>query len=772
MRSKPTVAVIVLFACCALFALASASAGAAQRVDLRLLLLGASGGEPTFQAWEAQLRREGVPYDEIVARPGHTAITAATLSRTLEGGIQEGRYQAVIVAVGNLPVCEERGCFSALSAEEWTAIAEYERTFHVRQLSQYVYPAPEFGLNWPSSGGAFEGVSARLTAAGESLFPYLRGPISIGSGTWGYLSTPLEAGDYTTLVADGGGDSLLGIYRHADGREEMVGTFDGNQFQIQTQLLRHGELAWVTRGTYLGDQRNYLELQVDDVFLPDDIWSTSTHTTDYNPADAVRMSSEDVTSAVEWSRSSGLRLDMVFNGGGSVEYREAHGGSDPLLTALTEHAATFGWIDHTYDHPNLDCSTQAFIEGEIADNVRWAREAGFTLRGDELVTGEHSGLANLVPGNPGTIDPPSLEEASVVATGGTLAAGRWDYGVTATDEGGETIASTTTLTTSGSTSEARFAWEAICHARSYKVYRRPSGGSWLLLTAISQPERAFTDEGPVTIRYADRGGEGSAASPPSTNGATLSPYGQNASFSAALEGAGVDYVATDASKPYPQTPTEARGATYPAGASFVDGRARTVPRYPTNVYYNVATREQLVDEYNHLYLPPELGGVCVNTEVTTCRSSAARWEDVVELESQLIFTHAMGNDPRPHYFHQTNLADSRAREGAVLYPVIDATLALYESYFSLSSEPLQQLTHAQIGDLLARQSAWAAANARTVAGYIEGEEVVLLNGEGSAVNVPISGTEVGTLYGGTRSGWEEAAAGTTRYTAATAWPRP
>ena len=108
-------------------------------------------------------------------------------------------------------VCERNGCVSALSAEEWTAIAEFERTFHVRQISQYVYPEPEFGLNWPSSGGAFEGVSARVTAAGESVFPYLRGPVSIGSGTWGYLSTPLEAGNFTTLVTDGGGsDALLG----------------------------------------------------------------------------------------------------------------------------------------------------------------------------------------------------------------------------------------------------------------------------------------------------------------------------------------------------------------------------------------------------------------------------------------------------------------------------------------------------------------------------------------------------------------------------------
>src|SRR5215213_11637434 len=78
MRLKPIVLVLCL--CALLSALAAAPAGAAQRIDMRVLLLGAAGWEPSLAAWEAQLRREGVPYDEIVARPGHTPIRAETLS--------------------------------------------------------------------------------------------------------------------------------------------------------------------------------------------------------------------------------------------------------------------------------------------------------------------------------------------------------------------------------------------------------------------------------------------------------------------------------------------------------------------------------------------------------------------------------------------------------------------------------------------------------------------------------------------------------------------
>ena len=218
----------------------------------------------------------------------------------------------------------------------------------------------------------------------------------------------------------------------------MVQTFDSNAVQLHSELLRHGQLAWVTRGTFFGDQRNYLEMHVDDIFLPDDIWNPAGHFTDFNPADAVRMSPGDVTTAVAWSRATGLRLDGLYNGGGSVAYTEEHGGSDPLLAAFQANRTTFGWVNHTYDHPNLDCSARGFIVEEIQQNTRWARAAGFTVNAGELVTGEHSGLANLIPGSPGLVDPPSIEEAWETALGGTLSGGTYEYAVTVTDPRGET----------------------------------------------------------------------------------------------------------------------------------------------------------------------------------------------------------------------------------------------------------------------------------------------------------------------------------------------
>jgi hypothetical protein len=772
MRAKSII--VALAICCALSAGVGASgASAAQRIDMKVLLLGATGGEPSFQAWQAQLRREGVPFDQLIATPGHAPITASTLSQTLAGGIEEARYQAVVVAVGGLPRCEEGGCVSALAPEEWAALSSFEQAFHVRQLTAYTYPGPDYGLNWPTSSGPLDGDEATLTAAGQATFPYLQGVVKISAGTYGYEATPLEGAAFSTLLTDANGAALLGVYTHPDGREEMVQTFDSNAFQLHSELLRHGQLAWVTRGTFFGDQRNYLEMHVDDVFLPDDVWNPTDHATDFNPEDAVRMSPGDVATAVAWSRATGLRIDGLYNGGGSVAYAAEHGGSDPLLAAFQANKATFGWVNHTYDHPNLDCSAKGFIVEEIERNTRWARAMGFAVNAGELVTGEHSGLANLIPGSPGTLDPPSIDEVEVSSRGGTLSGGAYDYAVTATSPHGETIASTATAVVPArtvSTASVRLGWQAICHAVAYKVYRRVSpAGAWALVGTLPQPETAFKLSGPVTIRFKDTGAAGTLTTPPSANGAAIDPYGQNPSFAAALESVGVRNTGGDASKPYPVTPTSTTGPTYPAGTSFVEGRFRVIPRYPTNVYYNVATQAQLVDEYNHLYLPPELGGVCVNTATTTCRTSAASWSDVVQAESDRMLGHMMGNDPRPHYFHQTNLAESESAEGAVFYPVLNATLADYARSFN-ASEPIVQLTPTQISDQLGRQEAWGAA--RSVSGYIEGARVTIANGGTTSVVVPLSGTEVGTLYGGTRSGWANAAVGSSTRTAVTAWPAP
>ncbi|HEV7885515.1 MAG TPA: hypothetical protein VGO81_18220, partial [Solirubrobacteraceae bacterium] len=126
-----------------------------RRIDLRVLLLGGDGQEPAFRAWEAALQREGVPYHTIVARLGHPPIDA----RTLRAGTIRARYQAVIVAAGGLPAFDGARYVSALTADEWAALADFERDFGVRRITAFAYPSTLYGLTAPRHSGATRGLT-------------------------------------------------------------------------------------------------------------------------------------------------------------------------------------------------------------------------------------------------------------------------------------------------------------------------------------------------------------------------------------------------------------------------------------------------------------------------------------------------------------------------------------------------------------------------------------------------------------------------------------
>jgi hypothetical protein len=749
-----------------------------QRVDLKVLLLSADGTEPGFGAWKAELEREGVPYKAIVA----DTDAAITESQLFDG--DHAFYQAVILASGDLGhnVINADGTVSyltSLSDPEWAAIAKLERTFGIRRLSDYTAPTPAHGLT-TVGGAAQDGAVGTLTAAGQLAFPYLRGPVAVANDdavaaeAFGYRATPVNAADWQTLVAAPDGTAYLGIYTHPDdGREEMVMTVASNQFQNHNQLLRHGMLNWVTRGVFLGYERSYLELDVDDVFLADDRWDATANTTDYDPAHAIRMTPADVASAVAWQNRSGLKLNMVYNMGGVDLYGGTAG--DALLAAFRGVKNEFRWINHTLEHPNLDCTTAVYTARQFTENqARFASDLGGVAPGlndpSELVAGEHSGIANTRPGNPGTIDPPSIGDA-VGAAGGTLAAGTYDYGVTATTAAGETNASIASVAVPA-TGSAALSWPSVCHATSYKLYRRLGAtGAWTLVTTLPPLSAPFTDAGAVDVSFTDTGAAGGAGAPPPANGAAIAPYPQNPSFVDALVAAGIKTAASDASKEYPSPPTaspvaEGAAGNLAKGAIFQDGPTLMVPRYPSNVYYNVANRADQLDEYNWIYTAPAGGGGCVQiTGVTTCNTAPVDWPKYLSNETRIMFGHLVGNDARPHYFHQTNIAQADLTKaatdttvGGTLYAVIDTLVARYEAAFDRSRAPLLQLTPTQIAATLVRQRDWAGSQDR-VSAWLQDGTIHVKNTGATAVEVPLTGTTMGEPYGGQRSGWTALGAG-------------
>jgi hypothetical protein len=152
------------------------------------------------------------------------------------------------------------------------------------------------------------------------------------------------------------------------------------------------------------------------------------------------MTPDDVAYAVDWQRRAGFRLDLVFNGAGSVA-ADAGRGTDPLTAALVAAKDQFGWISHTWSHQYLGCvrdmSTTPWscarvpllgwtrfvsrwtIESEVDRNIDFARQRGLPIDPTELVTGEHGGL-KAPPQMPG--DNPRLAGALHASGVRTLAA--------------------------------------------------------------------------------------------------------------------------------------------------------------------------------------------------------------------------------------------------------------------------------------------------------------------------------------------------------------
>ncbi|WP_432135635.1 hypothetical protein [Streptomyces sp. bgisy154] len=199
------------------------------------------------------------------------------------------------------------------------------------------------------------------------------------------------------------------------------------------------------------------------------------------------------------------------------------------------------------------------------------------------------------------------------------------------------------------------------------------------------------------------------------------------------------------------------------------GLASTVPRHPMNVYYNVGTKAEMADEYNWVYTTRADGGsgICEDSPLSTCITpldTATGYDDyIVPMEARTALGHALSGDPRPHYVHQSNLAEER-----ILYPVLERVLAGYRALFS-DNTPLQNARQSAIGTELKNRADWqAAVAAGEVTAYRVGDtvtvtapsgtEIPLTAPEGTRRQLLLGTTVFGTPYAGARSDWTQPAA--------------
>ena len=339
--------------------------------------------------------------------------------------------------------------------------------------------------------------------------------------------------------------------------------------------------------------------------------------------------------------------------------------------------------------------------------------------------------------------------------------------------------------TVSATDAPELTWESICNATGYKVYRKLSTATaWSLLATVSATpsDEHRSRSGPAhgRVRQQRRGRMESTPTralpappgdPPTGNGAAADGLSaEPALHPRADHGGNQDdrgrHVEVLPEPGHQVARSRADDPTnFAPGSTFADGPAQAVPRYPTNLYYNVANRADQLDEYNWIYVSPAGGGNCQPIAgVTTCRATPATWQEYLDSEVGIITNHVMGNDPRPHYFHQTNIAgynpadaDTDTTEGGTLYAVVNTLLKRYDASIDRTSAPLVQVSQDEAAKTLVRQKAWAAdVTAGRVTGYIKDGKVHVV--ASAATEVPITGTTEGSAYAGTKSGWKSVAA--------------
>lgn len=213
----------------------------------------------------------------------------------------------------------------------------------------------------------------------------------------------------------------------------------------------------------------------------------------------------------------------------------------------------------------------------------------------------------------------------------------------------------------------------------------------------------------------------------------------NPNLAGALSANGITGLASDASRESSQRPV---------------GPAQTVPRHPMNVFYNVATPAEEVDEYNWIYNSVADGGsgLCQrpgSTCIAPLPTSTGFADSIVPLETRIAMGHVLGNDPRPHYVHQSNFT-----EGRIAYPVLEGVLSSYHRWFA-DNAGLLNLRLGQQRTVLQRAAAWSSANASgVVSAYTLGGRLYVSSAQKDKILVPVTvppSVSFGTAYAGERS---------------------
>jgi hypothetical protein len=205
----------------------------------------------------------------------------------------------------------------------------------------------------------------------------------------------------------------------------------------------------------------------------------------------------------------------------------------------------------------------------------------------------------------------------------------------------------------------------------------------------------------------------------------------NPEFLRAAKDYGIRDVLSDSSRPGWNSPSPNTGfySTYEPSILII-------PRYPTNLYYNVSTPAEWVSEYNYFYAP---GGLFPTWD------RALTYSEILDKESEIWIRYLLKYNLNPVMFHQSNLR-SYTNKNSLLGDLINATLNKFNSMYKL---PIRSPSQHDAGVLMAARMAYNASgvSGRILLGTTNSISLKTV----SPVNVPLTGINYGSSkesYGG------------------------
>lgn len=775
----------------------TAEAAPGATVDLKVLVVAVGGPEvdPGLDLIDDLLDEVGIPYDVV-----DTSATDLTEAMLRSGS--HGFYNGVIITVADTYLPGVGG--AGLTVDEWNTLHQYERDFGVREAVLSGWPTTGATPNYGMTNIQVAGSAGQWTAAGESgVYGYVNTTTPLPITDFAFSAQARGAvGDpvVTPYLVDGAdpNQALVSHLAYDDGREVLLSTVSNAWFLPYSQVLAYGFVDFATSGLHLGARQIHLAAHIDDLFISADRWDPDTNTTLFdNPyrntaADIATMTAAQSQYNATFATVDGFKLDFGINGVGAVEGAE----TQPFTVAATADT----YLDERRDRRNYDRSSRL----RVRRAANRARERQSLLAFDLPPEVEAAGTVSLVlmtsVGNGATSDievcPVTEPWVSTEATWRRASAGvPWSTGGGAAFDQPRCLAASvgtgtfdidlspiTEAWTTGAIPnyglvirtddpDAVSVWSTESNSAPHLALPTPAVGDPLVEAVVASgdtfryinhtythrdmdtsagttaahardeidlnrqvwqalglPEAAENHNVVITGNHSGLEDDNNTELDPSDD--IHYPVGRNLEMIDGFEAVGIDYMAADTSRVNLDT------EQYLEGSHIV-----LLPRFPTSVFYNTFTPDDLVDEYNYIFHERHIEAGQDPCTIPGAICTPRTYQEILAAEADTTVRHMLSAKRFPHFFHIANIVDYDGQGSTLLFDWLEAVTAAYEAQIDL---PIVNLPYYEIAeqtsDSLARRSA-------TISAVLDlGTGQVTLSAD-TTVDVTVTGLSGGTLYG-------------------------